>query len=406
MVVRITEKIILILLMTLFVRDQTTTAMQGVVCILISVIFMAFLEIRREERSAFLIAALSAGLTLWQRKMNMTIPVALYGLFSSREAALVQSRLVKAFQNKPRRVADNGRNMQDNSLALREKIRLVLMAVIAVILCGIAFAQQSVRGTQLVCVMLLAVYLPVRSSLAQETILERRTQYDHARMEMLRAKQSRERTIRQSEDDIYMATLRERNRIAREIHDNVGHMLTRAIVQMQAVRIINKDEALTPHLESVDDTINQAMSSIRRSVHELHDESIDLSIMVNEIVKTLPECFSVSCNTSIESAIGAKVKSTILGIVREAVTNIARHSSGSEVKVEIIEHAAFWRIYVHDNGVNPKRDYVRDQIREDESGMGLINLYQRAAKLGGNMNITSGPDGFTVLATIPKERET
>ena len=47
---------------------------------------------------------------------------------------------------------------------------------------------------------------------------------------------------RNQDYEIYLATLKERNRIAREIHDNVGHMLTRSILQLGALSVINKDE--------------------------------------------------------------------------------------------------------------------------------------------------------------------
>lgn len=73
-----------------------------------------------------------------------------------------------------------------------------------------------------------------------------------------------------------LQTLRERNRIAREIHDNVGHMLSRSILQMGALITIHKEEPLHGQLAGVGETLNQAMNSIRESVHDLHDESIDL----------------------------------------------------------------------------------------------------------------------------------
>lgn len=49
---------------------------------------------------------------------------------------------------------------------------------------------------------------------------------------------------RNQDYEIYLATLKERNRIAREIHDNVGHMLTRSILQLGALSVINKDETV------------------------------------------------------------------------------------------------------------------------------------------------------------------
>ena len=69
-----------------------------------------------------------------------------------------------------------------------------------------------------------------------------------------------------------MATLKERNRIAREIHDNVGHMLSRAILQMGALSTVYEEEPLHGQLLKVNDTLNLAMNNIRESVHDLHDD--------------------------------------------------------------------------------------------------------------------------------------
>ena len=81
---------------------------------------------------------------------------------------------------------------------------------------------------------------------------------------------------RNQDYEIYLATLKERNRIAREIHDNVGHMLTRSILQLGALSVINKDETVGEAINDLSGTLNTAMTSIRSSVHDLHDDSIAL----------------------------------------------------------------------------------------------------------------------------------
>lgn len=71
-----------------------------------------------------------------------------------------------------------------------------------------------------------------------------------------------------------LATLNERNRIAREIHDNVGHLLSRSLLQVGALQVVNRDETVRQGLDTMRDTLSGAMDSIRRSVHDLHDESV------------------------------------------------------------------------------------------------------------------------------------
>ena len=254
-------------------------------------------------------------------------------------------------------------------------------------------------------IMALAGYLAVKTGLARrkETLLL--SKFDDARQDSLNAKRLGEEIMKNADNEVYTARLKERNRIAREIHDNVGHMITRVIVQMQAIKIINKDEKVARQLDSVSETLDLAMTGIRKSVHELHDDSIDVSIAVNDIIKTLPERFDVDVNTSIESPADNKTKSCILGIIKEAVTNISKYSSGDKVRIEVVENNTFWRILVRDNGENPERDYMLTGDYMASGGLGLKNIASRAASCGGRASVRSGKDGFEIMATLPKGAE-
>ena len=254
-------------------------------------------------------------------------------------------------------------------------------------------------------IMALAGYLAVKTGLARRKETLHLSKFDDARQDSLNAKRLGEEIMKNADNEVYTARLKERNRIAREIHDNVGHMITRVIVQMQAIKIINKDEKVARQLDSVSETLDLAMTGIRKSVHELHDDSIDVSIAVNDIIKTLPERFDVDVNTSIESPADNKTKSCILGIIKEAVTNISKYSSGDKVRIEVVENNTFWRILVRDNGENPERDYMLTGDYMASGGLGLKNIASRAASCGGRASVRSGKDGFEIMATLPKGAE-
>lgn len=255
-------------------------------------------------------------------------------------------------------------------------------------------------------IMALAGYLAVKTGLARQKETMLLSKFDDARQDSLNAKRLGEEIMKNADNEVYTARLKERNRIAREIHDNVGHMITRVIVQMQAIKIINKDEKVARQLDSVSETLDLAMTGIRKSVHELHDDSIDVSIAVNDIIKTLPERFDVDVNTSIESPADNKTKSCILGIIKEAVTNISKYSRGDKVRIEVVENNTFWRILVRDNGENPERDYMLTGDYMASGGLGLKNIASRAASCGGRASVRSGKDGFEIMATLPKAAET
>ena len=71
--------------------------------------------------------------------------------------------------------------------------------------------------------------------------------------------------MEKQETEVHLATLKERNRIAREIHDNVGHMLSRSILQLGALKALNHDSSLSAPLSELHKTLNTAMDSIRTS---------------------------------------------------------------------------------------------------------------------------------------------
>ena len=292
-----------------------------------------------------------------------------------------------------------------DSVADKKSSRALVYYLIPSVIIILGYVIVSLlNGSLLNCAILfVAVVLGLKSAYHEGTINRLNARYDDARFEAVEAFRKRRIDREQEDEKIYMATLEERNRIAREIHDNIGHMLTRVIVQMQALKIINKDEVLAPQLDSVSDTLNEAMTAVRRSVHELHNESIDLSISINDIVKTVPDTFKVKVNTMLESAVPNDVKNAIIAITKEGMTNIVKYSKGNKVKVEIIENNTFWKLLIEDNGKNSRHEYSGGVIGEGE-GIGLSNIFSRCDALGGRANISSDENGFRILCTIPMKK--
>lgn len=221
----------------------------------------------------------------------------------------------------------------------------------------------------------------------------RRTQDDSTERDLLLTEKNR--SIQEKQDyEIYTATLRERNRIAREIHDNVGHLLSRSILLVGAAKAVSKDAALTPTLDSLDTTLNSAMNSIRTSVHDLRDEAVNLEEAVRSLVSDFTFC-PVRFQYDAGRTVPRDVKYAFISISKEALSNIMRHSNATEAVLTIREHPALYQLCIEDNGT---------MIRKSENGMGLSNMRDRVEKLGGNIHF-SAEKGFRILATIPKRRQ-
>jgi signal transduction histidine kinase len=206
--------------------------------------------------------------------------------------------------------------------------------------------------------------------------------------------EARNREIQENQDNqVHLATLRERNRIAREIHDNVGHMLTRSILMLGAFGAVNKDEGIKAGLAELKDTLGNAMNSIRESVHDLHDDSIDLHESIKLILKEFSDC-EVALDYDMSKNVDRKVKLCFIAILKEACSNIMKHSNATRVEVALREHPGIYQLLIHDNG--------NASYNTSTDGIGLINMQDRVFGLKGTITITT-EKGFRIFIMIPKQ---
>ena len=214
---------------------------------------------------------------------------------------------------------------------------------------------------------------------------------DDSREKHLLLKEKNKVLMENQNYEIYTATLKERNRIARDIHDNVGHMLSRAILVTGALKTINKQDNLNPTLDNLDSTLNTAMDNIRSSVHDLHDESVNLKESVNELIKGFDFC-RVNFNYHVSNNIAANIKYSFITIIKESLSNIVRHSNATHVEITIQEHPYMYQLVIKDNGSGAK-------IKS--TGIGLSNMKERTESLNGTINFSTDK-GFKIFVTVPK----
>ena len=236
----------------------------------------------------------------------------------------------------------------------------------------------------------LSVYSCRVDSLRAELLSLRDNTAEH---DMLVAENTRQ-LLKNQDNMVLTATLSERNRIAREIHDNVGHMLTRSILQTGAIKVINKDERLSKPLEQLQSTLDTAMDSMRNSVHDLHDESVNLKIALNDIVESVHD-IDIALDYDMSEEIPKNIKYSFINIVKESINNTLKHSNGDHMDIRLREHPAFYQLSIADNG---------SDIHISGQGMGLFGIQERVNMLGGSLKLSTD-NGFRLLITIMKGRD-
>ena len=266
----------------------------------------------------------------------------------------------------------------------------------------------ELSAVQIICILTgLAATLiwEKRSEQLERSVSHLTTLHDGITEKNMQLTEQNKRLFEAQDSEIHVATLKERNRIAREIHDNVGHLLTRSILQTGALQILNHDETLKEPLDELKTTLDGAMTSIRESVHDLHDDSLDLKRVLQELCDSVSKDapsdsgapqFEVGLQYDASSAIPGAVKLCVAGIVKEGISNAVRHSNGDRIDVSFREHPGFFQLLLTDNGNNAV-------MKENPGGIGLKNMEDRAASVGGRITFTPSPQGFRIFLTVPKQ---
>lgn len=243
---------------------------------------------------------------------------------------------------------------------------------------------------------IIAVMMAYEASSARREKLKALEAVDTAKVMENELKSKNNELLENQYASIHIAMLQERNRIAREIHDNVGHMLSRTILQMGALMTIHKEEPLHGQLESVNDSLNEAMNNIRESIHDLHDESIDLRLAIQDAVSDMKKNYEVRVEYDMSDNVPRNVKYCFIAIVKEAMSNIVKHSNADKIGVLVREHPGFYQMIIEDNGTVKAK-----ASSKNTGGIGLKNMADRVAGLSGTISI-SDEKGFKIMISVPK----
>ncbi|MEI2579822.1 sensor histidine kinase [Scytonema sp. PRP1] len=198
------------------------------------------------------------------------------------------------------------------------------------------------------------------------------------------------------------ATLQERNRIAREIHDSLGHSLTAQSIQLENALLFlssNLDKAKTFLLEAKQ-LGSSALKEVRQSVATLRCDPLQGKSLESALRLLLANFERQSgiipdCTLNLSRPLSAEVSTTIYRIVQEALTNISKHSAATYVKIdlEIIAESLYLQLYDNGKGFNPY---------QNTTGFGIQGMRERTLALAGHFRIFTAPGGgCRILAVFP-----
>lgn len=297
----------------------------------------------------------------------------------------------------------------DIARRVRREHAWVALGAGAIFVCAlVAYAHAGTLPTR---ALLLTAILSVAATLLSlrtaqlEREQERMRRIRDELQERALALEARNRDLADRQDyEVELATLAERARIAREIHDNVGHQLTRASLQTEALRVVHANEpGVAADFADVKHTVDEALQLVRASVHALNDNAADLSVQLERIVKGARSDGGPQIELEVLAEHApANVANCFAAVLREALSNTMRHARAQNVTVRCMEHPSFYQLIVTDDGAGA----TLANSHNAAEGMGLGSMRERVEALGGTF--TAGPragaPGWRVFATVPKQQ--
>jgi two-component system, sensor histidine kinase and response regulator len=250
--------------------------------------------------------------------------------------------------------------------------------------------------------------------------LQLQTQNDRLQQIQVELRQAldQERSLQQQIEE--MAAIEERNRIAREIHDSLGHSLTALNVQLQAVVSLFLTD---PHqaqffLRQAQCLGKKAMQEVRDSVRTLRtDERVEQPL--TETIAALAEEFrqvtgiTPTVDICLTQPIPATISKTLYRIVQEALTNISKYAQAAQVQIHLVttNDLEAGGSDAHEQWLSPRiclliADNGRGfNCQQHSTGFGLQGVQERVAALNGVLQVTTAPGaGCQIQVELPSSQ--
>ena len=284
----------------------------------------------------------------------------------------------------------------------RWSLAVIIGSLFWVMLSVTLFPIPEIRLQPLIIALIFVTYLGgygLAYALLQEGRARKETQ--HLLRELAA---SNEQLTRYAAEAAQLATMRERNRIARDIHDSLGHYLTVVGVQLEkaiAFEGVNREEA-GQAVKAAKLLTDQALTEVRSSVSALRET--DETFTLHAALRTMVENAKLSgLDVELqwrgdEDGFSEQKLFTLFRAVQEGLTNVQKHARAKQVVIEMALDAEAAVLHLSDDGIGADPETMRS------GGYGLQGLRERVELERGVMRLERGPSGGTRLTVkIPKE---
>jgi signal transduction histidine kinase len=199
---------------------------------------------------------------------------------------------------------------------------------------------------------------------------------------------------------IEKAREQERVAISHELHDDLGQALTAIKMDLSIIRQNVSDRGMVLKINNLSALVGDMIKNVQHLTSQLRPAIID-DLGLASAMEWYTEEYSQRYNVEILLDIGATVvfspdiSLTIFRIMQESLTNIARHAKATTIDIRLFQETSFIYLMISDNGIGIKKDEIKSK-----NAFGIISMKERAASLGGTLDIYSGEINGTVIKLI------
>ena len=243
----------------------------------------------------------------------------------------------------------------------------------------------------------------LRQSRAQAQALQELSSQLEARVEAQTA-----RLIDQGRES---ATLEERARLAREIHDTLAQGLTGIVVQLGAAQraLAAESDAADQHIELAQQMARESLAEARRSVWNLRAPALERGDLSDALRGLASRPIRPETTASFEQRgepwpLPPGIESALLRVAQEALVNVAKHAGATHVRLTLEYTPEAVRLSISDDGVGFDELPAGVAAPGPWGGFGLLGMRERLVALGGTLELTSDR-GAHVVAAVPKNAE-
>lgn len=203
-----------------------------------------------------------------------------------------------------------------------------------------------------------------------------------------------------------------RARLASDLHDGPTQSISAIAMRLNYIRRLmeKQPEKAVEDLYAVEDLARRSATEIRHFLFEMRPKSLEdgLGRGLNQMGEKMKSTYGQEVDTDVapevEQYLDEQVKTTLFSIALESVTNARKHAEASNISVNAFLRDEDLVMVVRDNGKGFEVEGAVEASKRREGHLGLINLYERAGLIGGELRIVSAPGaGTTITVTVPLE---